>query len=495
MAKRKNVSGNILRNAVPKPKDVAEFVVPRTVENGLSLQNVFGDIGDMINPFITAAIEKQEGLRNVSDDELKLLATLGLLPIAGTVGGKLLKNLNKMVPNPKGGFIRVKSGDKLKNILQELKDKGQGLSPEQETKLRSAIGDYNNFMRTGDKSIGRRLIKFQNNTELDPELKQAYVAFLESKNDNSLGGLIVRDAVGYRGITKPIDFESWTPDERIKYIKDRMEFHGGSLDDLSKPLYKEHPDYGVLTDNSLRIEDYHKALLDKKAEEAARPITTTQVQEASTGILPVQSSVPQGGTRPTYDHSRQFMDTELKQVPGIDRTGMSYGDETDAFYDIYKAWRNAKPKYSPVANKLIGYDLNGSDAILELLKEAKAGKTRTNNSIIKVDPYYAAGVVGDENKNLWDRINFYRNRGKSDEEIRKILKKDLDKYQGNLERFKERMPSKGHGSTFYHDWANTNSFKATPSEEARALKALGIDTPEYDELERLGNFYKVFFPK
>ena len=34
----------------------------------------------------------------------------------------------------------------------------------------------------------------------------------------------------------------------------------------------------------------------------------------------------------------------------------------------------------------------------------------------------------------------------------------------------------------------------TPSEEARALKALGIDTPEYDELERLGNFYRVFFP-
>lgn len=106
MAKRRNVSGRVLRNAVPQPRDVAEFVAPRTVNEGLSIKNIFGDVGDMIDPFITAAIEKQEGLRDVSDDELKMLALLGSIPVAGAVASKVTKKLNKLVPNPKGGFIR-----------------------------------------------------------------------------------------------------------------------------------------------------------------------------------------------------------------------------------------------------------------------------------------------------------------------------------------------------------------------------------------------------
>lgn len=107
MAKRRNVSGRVLRNAVPQPRDVAEFVAPRTVNEGLSIKNVFGDVGDMIDPFITAAIEKQEGLRDVSDDELKMLAALGSIPVAGAVASKVTKKLNKLVPNPKGGFVQA----------------------------------------------------------------------------------------------------------------------------------------------------------------------------------------------------------------------------------------------------------------------------------------------------------------------------------------------------------------------------------------------------
>ena len=107
MAKRRNVSGRVLRNAVPQPRDVAEFVAPRTVNEGLSIKNVFGDVGDMIDPFITAAIEKQEGLRDVSDDELKMLAALGSIPVAGAVASKVTKKLNKLVPNPKGGFANA----------------------------------------------------------------------------------------------------------------------------------------------------------------------------------------------------------------------------------------------------------------------------------------------------------------------------------------------------------------------------------------------------
>lgn len=106
MAKRRNISGKLLRESIPQPKDVAELVAPRTVENGLSIANVFGDVGDMIDPFITAAIEKQQGLRDVSDDELKLLAALGSIPVAGAAATKITKKLNKLVPNPKGGFIR-----------------------------------------------------------------------------------------------------------------------------------------------------------------------------------------------------------------------------------------------------------------------------------------------------------------------------------------------------------------------------------------------------
>lgn len=107
MAKRRNVSGRTLRNAVPQPRDVAEFVAPRIVNEGVSVKNVFGDVGDMIDPFITAAIEKQEGLRDVSDDELKLLAALGSIPVAGAIAGKATKALNKLVPNPKGGFANA----------------------------------------------------------------------------------------------------------------------------------------------------------------------------------------------------------------------------------------------------------------------------------------------------------------------------------------------------------------------------------------------------
>ena len=237
-----------------------------------------------------------------------------------------------------------------------------------------------------------------------------------------------------------------------------------------------------------------KALMDKEAEEKAAakaaeqaaeqaPITMTEVQDLSTGILPGQSSAPKGGTGHAYDHSRPFMDTELKQVPGIDRTGMSYGDNTDAFYDIYKAWRDSENPREAYAK------------LRALKDEAIKGKKRKSASAIRsVDPYYNAGVVGDKNNKLWSKIKVLREQGKTDTEIRSLLKGWLNEYQGDLERFKARMPSKQKESMFLHDGALTNTFRATPSEEARALKALGTDTPEYDELERLGNFYRVFFP-
>ena len=162
---------------------------------------------------------------------------------------------------------------------------------------------------------------------------------------------------------------------------------------------------------------------------------------------------------------------------------MSYGDNTDAFYDIYKAWRDSENPPEAYAK------------LRALKDEAIKGKKRKSTSAIRsVDPYYNAGVVGDKNNKIWSKIKNLREQGKTDTEIRSLLKGWLNEYQGDLERFKARMPSKQKESMFLHDGALTNTFRATPSEEARALKALGIDTPEYDELERLGNFYRVFFP-
>ena len=484
MAKRRNVSGRVLRNAVPQPKDVAEFVAPRTVNEGLSVKNVFGDIGDMVDPFITAAIEKQEGLRDVSDDELKMLAALGSIPVAGAVASKVAKKVNKLVPNPKGGFLNLKPGqNKLKDVMEASNAAGQIVTPEIEKEVRDHIGIWNKTQRQPTKANVKQMTRHYD--EATPEAKQIIDGFLAQMQPHA---------------PKPSGFDSWTPQERIEYLAEQSPVGFDEVAEKAAALHKEnygtHLDYGVISPDYISSDDFLKAKLDLDAEqraaEAAHPITTTQVQELSTGILPGQSSAPKGGTRPSYDHSRQFMDTELKQVPGIDRTGMSYGDETDAFYDIYKAWRDAKPKYDPEFSKRVGYDINGATALQDL---RDAAKKRTKATQKVVDPYYAAGIVGDENKRLWDKIEKLRSEGISDENIREILKKDLDKYQGNIERFKERMPSKGHGSSFEYDGAITQRLNATPSEEARALRALGIDTPEYDELERLGNFYRVFFPE
>lgn len=167
MAKRRNVSGRVLRNAVPQPRDIAEFVAPRTVNEGLSVKNVFGDIGDMVDPFITAAIEKQEGLRDVSDDELKMLAALGSIPVVGAVANKVTKKLNKLVPNPKGGFLNVLpiKNEQGKNYLtkatspEELKILNDGVDIAKEKKIITAEDAEklkNNFNSTYNHDVNKQ---------------------------------------------------------------------------------------------------------------------------------------------------------------------------------------------------------------------------------------------------------------------------------------------------------------------------------------------------
>lgn len=467
MAKRRNISGKLLRESIPQPKDVAEFIAPRTVEDGLSIANVFGDVGDMIDPFITAAIEKQHGLRDVSDDELKLLAALGSIPVAGAAATKITKKLNKLVPNPKGGFIQLKKpvGDnKLKDVIEASNEAGQKITPEIEKEIREHIGIINDAKRNPSSKAERRMVNHYDNMSI--EARQVIDGYLGQEQMHGF---------------KPEGFDTWSPDERISYLNDKYRDLGVEPQtvydraiNLKNENYGGNLDYGVIYPDKMTTDDYIKAYIDKKKEiEAAKPITTTQVEDLSNGIVQTPASQPKGGKRNKYDHSRQFMDTELKQVPGIDRTGMSYGDNTDAFYDIYKAWRDNPGKEHQAIAKL----------------QKKSSKLPSINT----DPYYNAGRVGDKNVRLWDKIENLRAKGISDSEIRELLKTDLDKYQGSIERYKMRANSKE--PLFYLDGAQQNYIDGMPSEKARALKALGIDTPEYDELEQLGNFYRVFFPQ
>ena len=391
---------------------------------------------------------------------------------------KVMRAVEKVPKGGKGGFITVSKGDKLKDILTRAEEAGQGLTKEEENRVRKIIG-YINEADAGNRKAMSKFIKETEHLTLNE--RQVFNAFIAAK-PNFKNKDIERNLKKLDLGNKPEGFDNWPAKERLDF----MDEHGIYSYDANEP------GYGVIHHGTFSPSDYDKALYDKALEEKAAaqaaekaPITMTEVQDLSTGILPSEnSSVARGGARNMYDHSRPFMDTELKQVPGIDRTGMSYGDNTDAFYDIYKAWRDSENPREAYAK------------LRALKDEAIKGKKRKSTSAIRsVDPYYNAGVVGDKNNKLWSKINKLREQGKTDTEIRSLLKGWLNEYQGDLERFKARMPSKQKESMFLHDGALTNTFRATPSEEARALKALGIDTPEYDELERLGNFYRVFFPQ
>ena len=410
---------------------------------------------------------------------------------------KVMRAVEKVPKGGKGGFISLTKPtgqNKLNDVIEASNAAGQTITPAIEKEIRDHIGLFNQMKRNPSRSLQKQISNHYN--RITPEAKQVIDGYLGQK----LGGL-----------KKPEGFESWPANERKKFLEDQFytDLYMSPEEGLKKSKlakdenYGGHYDYGTIYSDVLTTDDYMKALMDKEAEEKAAaqaaaqaPITMTEVQDLSTGILPGQSSTPKGGARQTYDHSKQFMDTELKQVPGIDRTGMSYGYDTDAFYDIYKAWRDSKPDvHTKNVSEHLGYDVAGTQSLRNLSREAREGKNRSKSSVRQTDPYYNAGIVGDENKRLWDKIKLFRESGKSDAEIRSILQKDLDKYQGNVERLKARMPSKApNKSKIDYEGANTLVLKATPSEEARALKALGIDTPEYDELERLGNFYRVFFP-
>lgn len=82
-------------------KGAAEFVAPRTVGEGLSVANVFGDIGEL-TPFAGAVpyVERELGLRDYDDEDIMLSAILGF-PILNKVAGKPVLNA-KHALGPRG---------------------------------------------------------------------------------------------------------------------------------------------------------------------------------------------------------------------------------------------------------------------------------------------------------------------------------------------------------------------------------------------------------
>lgn len=403
-------------------------------------------------------------------DVIKNLLDAAIVAKPLAKGAKKVAEVVESIPKGgKEGFIYLKPGqNKLKDVMEASNEAGQTVTSEIEKEVRDHIGIWNKTQRQPTKANVRQMTRHYD--EASPEAKQIIDGFLSQTQPHT---------------PKPAGFDSWTPEERIDYLSTQANFDA-TLDNatkLHKENYGDHLDYGVISPDYLSSDDFLKAKLDLEAKERAAaeaPIQMTQVEDMSTGIIPSEgSSVSQGGTRQSYDHSRPFMDTELRQVPGIDRTGMSYGDDTDAFFDIFQAWKNNPG--------------NEEKAINNVIKEAK--KERSDRARVQVDPYYNAGVIGDSNNRLWAKINELREEGLSDAEIRSLLKDQLDAYQGDLERFKARMPSKQEAAQFILDGAKTNTLRALPSEEARALEALGITTPEYDKLEQLGNFYRILFGK
>ena len=381
---------------------------------------------------------------------------------------KAAEAIERMPKGGKEGFLTLSTDLKHTTANTVLKD--SGLTGRNKKQFEEYAKNMNKAITDGSLTVTQKRKLFDAAEKVaakaDDQTREAMMAF-----DNAIKTRLI---VAHGGTTlpKPAGFNSWPAKDRLKWVEEHPEINLDLIGDEEAKnmanIWKLGPDKGAIFEDFFHGADARKL---KKDLELERPIETTQVEELSTGIVPGQASIPQGGTRPTYDHSRQFMDTELKQVPGIDRTGMSYGDETDAFYNIYKAWRD-----NP------GQEVKA----LEKLKKSKRPGIQT-------DPFYQAGPVGDENKRLWGKIENLRSKGKTDAEIREILKNDLDKYQGSLERYKARQAAKE--SQFDYDGASTNYINGLDSEKIRALKALGVDTPEYDELERLGNFYRVFFPK
>ena len=457
-----------------------EFVPGATSVRKLMEGDVKG-AGSELNDWIPGGKAVQNLAEGKDQDWAKNALDLAIVGKPLVKGAKkAAEAIERMPKGGKEGFIVLKKnqGDnKLKDVIEASNEAGQTITPEIEKEIRDHIGLTNDLKRNPSMRAQARQIAHYDNMSV--EARQVIDAYLGQEQIHS---------------PKPAGFDALPATERKAILEQNFREMGADPNELlerSKALkdqnYEGHYDYGVIYPDQASLDDYAKAVWD--VEHEPKPISITQVMGDSYNKVPVQKAAVENsrGSNNTYDHSRNFLDTEFKQVPAIDRSGNKYTDPQDTKYDIYETWKNVidKPNYDkhPVLKRLAE-----SKAIEDLDKTRKWYGNANRLSITHNDPYYSAGVVGDENVKLWDLINTYRAAGKTDDEIRKILKKSLDNYQGKLDRYKARMEMQG--GNFEYDGALTPTFTRTPSERAAAYNALGIDTPEYEKLQEMRDFYK-----
>ena len=153
MAKKHRIhpqGSRYIREAVPSPREVAAFVAPRTMEDGLSLANVLGDAGEM-TPFAGAVpyAERELGLRDYSDEDIMLAAIMGF-PILGR-----FRNIKEALGRSGWNAFKrnVQSGKrKLYSTTELLNSRQARLDPDEIISSRSRIGANQNIVEAPQSS-------------------------------------------------------------------------------------------------------------------------------------------------------------------------------------------------------------------------------------------------------------------------------------------------------------------------------------------------------
>lgn len=119
-------------------KGAAEFVAPRTVEDGVNLTNVLGDIGEL-TPLAPAVpfLESRLGLREWDDDTIAAMALLGLIPF----GGKVAREAGKGIRKTAEAIERIPKGNKGGFIRNPMYDWNK-LTPEQKAATTQAMEEW-----------------------------------------------------------------------------------------------------------------------------------------------------------------------------------------------------------------------------------------------------------------------------------------------------------------------------------------------------------------
>lgn len=416
-------------------------------------------------------------------------AALVMAPYMKVVGKKMASSLGDITG--KGGYLTLSTD--LKHTTPRTIAQDAGLTGRNKRDFDEIIKLQNEAINNPNK--GKRVEAYNKATNLlrrtTPEVQEAVAAHTTASTTRMTMNRAASTGQTFYMEPKPEGFDTWPVTERMKYIEESTNpdwrSHMLSREEERRAGNVLYPDgYGPIYKDVLMATDMHKArqeLAELRAAEEAERAAQIQMPEFVEGAYNAQPVVAQEvlnprGPQNRYDHSRQFEDTALKEMPPVDRSGAKYYEATDPLYDIYRIWRD---------HPEISGDEGGSMVAAILNKElGRADRSKPANALV-LSPFEAAGVINDANVSLWNSIKALRAEGKTDAQIREILAEDLNKYQGMLERYKARRDADK--AQFEYDGALTNYLIGSPSEKARASEAATVDTPNYAELDLLTKFY------